>query len=228
MLSFLIFCWGFEGRGRDSPRRATPFSCSCKKRKQKKHAPAARIPFAGAKGQPAVLGRGAVPRNSLRATRCVQTDAASQITKRVCPSAHAPAPRPALLGTARRGLKMTRAIAALGPQHAGAARRARQAERSDGPCRLHPLSGCASPQVCPVAQRRGAQTAGRVSLGTFLPRSKKVPRPPGRVPASPLKPPAKDQKRELPAQARQGDPPDFPIKSNYRTIHRISLSKAAP
>ena len=52
-----------------------------------------------------MLGRGAVPRNSLRATRCVQTDAASQITKRVCPAAHAPAPRPALLGTARRGLK---------------------------------------------------------------------------------------------------------------------------
>lgn len=48
------------------------------------------------------------------------------------------------------------------------------------------------------------------------------------VPASPLKPPAKDQKRELPAQARQGNPPDSPIESNYRTIHRISLSKAAP
>ena len=52
-----------------------------------------------------MLGRGAVPRNSLRATRSVQTDAASQITKRVCPAAHAPAPRPALLGTARRGLR---------------------------------------------------------------------------------------------------------------------------
>lgn len=47
------------------------------------------------------------------------------------------------------------------------------------------------------------------------------------VPASPLKPSAENQKRELPTQARQG-PPDFPIESNYRTIHRISRSKAAP
>ena len=39
----------------------------------------------------------------------------------------------------------TRAFAALGPQHAGAARRDRQAERSDGPngCLLPTPSGCA-------------------------------------------------------------------------------------
>src|SRR5690606_23580719 len=47
----------------------------------------------------AVLGRGAVPQNSLRAPseRCAQTAAASQMLKRACPSAGTPAPRPALL-----------------------------------------------------------------------------------------------------------------------------------
>ncbi len=197
--------FGFASRGRDSPRRATPFSCACcKKRKQKKHAPAARIPFAGAKGQPAVLRRGAVPRNSLRAARFAQTDAASQITKRVCPSAHAPAPRPALLGTARRGLKPH-----AGHRCARPPTRRRCAPRSPGRAQRWPVSspppfrlrlgrggggvacaksrmlrgltrcGClsearsaqrvassaahpasVSPQVCPVAQRRGRRLRG--------------------------------------------------------------------
>ena len=73
-------------------------------RVQEKEAKEARpccpYPLRCAAGQPAVLARGALPRNSLRATRCVQTDAASQSTKRVCPAAHAPAPCPALLGFA--------------------------------------------------------------------------------------------------------------------------------
>ena len=54
----------------------------------------------------------------------------------------------------------TRAFAALGPQHAGAARRDRQAERSDGPngCLLPTPSGCAW----------GAQGAGwRVCRRTY-------------------------------------------------------------
>ena len=45
---------------------------------------------------------GGAPQNSLRATRSVQTTAASQYTKCVCPSAHARTPCPALLGTRRR------------------------------------------------------------------------------------------------------------------------------
>ena len=45
---------------------------------------------------------GGAPQNSLRATRSVQTTAASQCTKCVCPSAHARTPCPALLGTHRR------------------------------------------------------------------------------------------------------------------------------
>ena len=45
---------------------------------------------------------GGAPQNSLRATRSVQTTAASQCTKCVCPSALARRPCPALLGTRRR------------------------------------------------------------------------------------------------------------------------------
>ena len=141
-LFFVVILWVcFPGPG------LAPAGDSLFLRVQEKEAKEARpccpYPLRFAAGQPAVLGRGAVPRNSLRATRCVQTDAASQITKRVCPAAHAPAPRPALLGTARRGLKTTRAIAALGLGRAARSACALGAERSDGPCRPYPLSGCA-------------------------------------------------------------------------------------
>ena len=47
----------------------------------------------------------------------------------------------------------------------------------------HPAS--APPQVCPVAQAKGPQTWGRLSFGYFsLAKQRKVPRPPGRDPAS--------------------------------------------
>ncbi len=72
---------------------------------------------------------GGAPQNSLRAARSVQTAAASQCTKCVCPSAHARTPCPALLGTRRRepGERTSiRAIAALGPVSRAQAPRAAQ------------------------------------------------------------------------------------------------------
>ena len=72
---------------------------------------------------------GGAPQNSLRATRSVQTTAASQCTKCVCPSAHARTPCPALLGTRRREPRertSIRAIAALGPVSRAQAPRAAQ------------------------------------------------------------------------------------------------------
>ena len=72
---------------------------------KEKAAPSLRPPYAlsGERGQPAMLGPGVVPQNSLRSSNSAQTAAASQITKRVCPSAHTPTPAPALLGAASRG-----------------------------------------------------------------------------------------------------------------------------
>ena len=109
----------------------------------KKGRPYCARPFAALRATCDARTEGA-PQNSLRATRSVQTTAASQCTKRVCPSAHARTPCPALLGTRRREpgeRTSTRAIASLRcarPRLAGASasRCAGQAERSDGP------SGC--------------------------------------------------------------------------------------
>jgi len=71
---------------------------------KEKTTPSLRPPSPGGRwGQPAMLGPGVVPQNSLRSSNSAQTASASQITKCVCPSAHAPTPGPALLGAARRG-----------------------------------------------------------------------------------------------------------------------------
>ena len=111
---------------------------------------------------------GGAPQNSLRATRSVQTTAASQCTKRVCPSAHARTPCPALLGTRRREpgeRTSTRAIASLRcarPRLAGASatRCANWAERSDGPNGCW-LFGCSA-----VPPLLAAPAAGRLWGGT--------------------------------------------------------------
>ena len=88
-----------------------------------------------------MLDQGVRRRTHCALARSAQTTAASQFTKCVCPSAHAPPP--ALRFSARTegnpGRKTTQAIAALGLHRAGAARRERGAERSDGPCSFHPL-----------------------------------------------------------------------------------------
>ena len=130
---------------------------------------------------------GAAPQNSLRAARSVQTTAASQCTKCVCPSAHARTPCPALLGTRRREPRVrtsTRAIASLRcarPRLAGASatRCAVGAERGDGPrgcsavgC-LAPHPATAPPQGCPFAPRRGRRLGVAFSLVTFFWRSKR-------------------------------------------------------
>ena len=114
---------------------------------------------------------GGAPQNSLRATRSVQTTAASQCTKCVCPSAHARTPCPALLGTRRREPRVrtsTRAIASLRcarPHLAGASasRCAAWAERSNGPngCPAVRLFGCSA--VHPLL---AAPAAGRLRGGT--------------------------------------------------------------
>ncbi len=129
---------------------------------KEKAAPSLRPPFAllGERGQPAMLGPGVVPMNSLRSSNSAQTASASQITKCVCPSAHAPTPGPALLGAASRGgsgyrtaaasqLRLgsgTRAMRAADKLGAIALPRpsaatAHRAERSNGPkgARFHPL-----------------------------------------------------------------------------------------
>ena len=68
---------------------------------------------------------GGAPQNSLRAARSVQTAAASQCTKCVCPTAHARTPCPALLGTPRRE-------PATGPPH-GPSLRSAPSARAQAP-----------------------------------------------------------------------------------------------
>ena len=76
----------FRFAERKSPKKGRPY-CAC--------------PFAALRATCDARSGGA-PQNSLRAARSVQTTAASQCTKCVCPSAHARTPCPALLGTHRR------------------------------------------------------------------------------------------------------------------------------
>ena len=93
------------------------FFCFAKRKSPKKRRPCCACPFAALRATCDARAEGA-PQNSLRAARSVQTTAASQSTKCVCPSAHARTPCPALLGTHRREPRArtsTRAIAALGP-----------------------------------------------------------------------------------------------------------------
>ena len=81
-----------------------------KKVTKEKAAPLAVSPS----GQPAMLGRGAALPNSLCSLRSRRSNSGSESDHEARMLRCAPAPRPALLGTARRGLKMDRAIAALG------------------------------------------------------------------------------------------------------------------
>jgi hypothetical protein len=86
-------------------RRRSNFLLAAKRKSPKRRRPPVCVPHrpVGRWGQPAMLGPGVVPQNSLRSSNSAQTAAASQFTKRVCPSAHTPTPGPALLGAARRG-----------------------------------------------------------------------------------------------------------------------------
>ena len=87
--------------------------CFAKKKVTKeKGDPTGRVPPLRC-GQPVMLGRGAALPNSLRSLRSLRSNSGSEsVYASACFAA--PAPLPALLGTARRGVKSIRAIAALG------------------------------------------------------------------------------------------------------------------
>ena len=184
-----------------------------------------------------MLGQRVRRRTHCALTRSVQTTAASQCTKCVCPSAHARTPCPALLGTRRREPRertSIRAIAALGPVSRAQAPRAAQTGPSAAMARVDvrlskPLlaapaagrlrggtrvgarvlreltrRGCLNEAATqrsefhgaprnrhaaglPLRTAKGSQTGGRLSFGYFsLAKQRKVPRPPGRLPASAL------------------------------------------
>ena len=152
-MTFLCIRWGdrsdssrrlliWRRRPGCAPGGAVPFFVSPKKG-TKERRPQVCDPSAALRGKPASRGLRGAPQNSLRAARSVQTTAASQSTKRVHAALHAPPRKPRAAGAATGGLKSTRAIAALGPQGAGAARRVCGAERSDGPNGLQTPCGCA-------------------------------------------------------------------------------------
>ena len=126
---------------------------------------------------------GGAPQNSLRATRSVQTTAASQCTKCVCPSAHARPPCPALLGTRRREPQNGQPhgpllrFAALGPNSRAQAPRAAQARPSAAMARMDVrLFGCLDVRLshpCWLRLRRGG--CG-VSMGVEAPMLRELTR----------------------------------------------------
>ncbi len=72
------------------PAAHLPSFASSKEGRPRKDDPAARVPLAGGEGAACDARSWGAPRNSLRSSNSAQTSAASQMTKRVCPSAHAP------------------------------------------------------------------------------------------------------------------------------------------
>ena len=123
----MCLCESFEGRGRGvRPAAQVLFFASSKKSTQKKDDPAVRDPSAAGAGATCDARARGLPLNSTARAkaRSAQTKAASQTTKHARSDAHA-APRPVLLGTARREPEQphgpSRCSAFLG------------AERSDGP-----------------------------------------------------------------------------------------------
>lgn len=93
------------------PRRANLLSFAPpKESRQRKGGPTGRVPFGAVRDARA----GGKQPNSLRSLRSLRSNSGSESEHEARMLRCAPAPRPALLGTARRGLKMDRAIAALG------------------------------------------------------------------------------------------------------------------
>ena len=130
---------------------------SPKESRQRKGDPTCRVPSLRC-GQPAPRRcRGAL-QNSLRASRCAQTAAASQMTKQLLPHAAQLPPRQRRVAGASRTDGTERAIASLGPAHTARSARALGAERSDGPCGFPtPLWTCREAQWSECA--RAAQHA---------------------------------------------------------------------
>ena len=125
-----------------APGGAVPFFVSPKKG-TKERRPHFACPSAALRATCGARSRGGIAELTSRLRRSVQTTAMSQFTKRMHAALHAPAPRPALLGTRRGEWETTRAIASLGPEHAARSARALWAERSDGPNGLQTPCGCA-------------------------------------------------------------------------------------
>ena len=126
----MCLIWGREPGC--APGGAVTFSCLAKRKSPKRRRPYCACPFAALRATCDARAEGA-PQNSLRATRSVQTTAASQCSKCVRPSAHARTPCPALLGTHRREPRArtsTQAIAALGLYRARGCNRHAQRRRS--------------------------------------------------------------------------------------------------
>ncbi len=139
----------------------------------KKGRPYCLRPLRCATGQPGVLGHGVRRRTHCALTRSVQTTAASQFTKRVCPSAHAPPRALRAPGAYRRepaNRTSTRAIAALGPACAARGACAREMGPSAAKARAAAwLFGCwmfDCPTPCWLRLRRGG--CG-VSMGVEAP-----------------------------------------------------------
>ncbi len=144
---FVPRVWSMGG-GRESPGVRVTFFWVVKRKSPKKRRPYSLRPFASLRATCGARSGGAL-RNSLRAARYAQTTAASQFTMRVSFGTRSPhALRSSAHPEGMGDPTSTRAIAALGPERAGASRRDRQAERSNGPCgclavRLPTPCGCA-------------------------------------------------------------------------------------
>ena len=154
--SLICFVFGIKERafakdgGRESPGVRVTFFRVAERKSPKKGRPYCARPFAALRATCDARTEGA-PQNSLRATRSVQTTAASQCTKCVCPSAHARTPCPALLGTRRREPKNGHPqgpllrCAALGPVSRAQAPRAAKAGASAAMARMDVrLFGCSA------------------------------------------------------------------------------------
>ena len=168
-----------EGGGRESPGRRVPFFRVAERKEPKKGRPCCARPSATLRATCDARSGGA-PQNSLRAARSVQTTAASQCTKCVCPSAHARTPCPALLGTRRREPKNGHPhgpllrFAALGPVSRAQAPRAAQAGPSAAMARMD--VGCLDVRLstpCWLRLRRGG--CG-VSMGVEAPMLRELTR----------------------------------------------------
>ena len=136
-----------QGGGRVSARRPTHFSLLRQRKVSKRKATHSLRPLRCAARQ---TSGGALAGCAVElATRCaLRSNNHGESDNEACVLRHTLTPQPprrrrSQMGVSRR--TATRAIAALGPQHAGAVRRDRQAERSNGPngCLLPTPFGCA-------------------------------------------------------------------------------------
>ncbi len=207
-MSFDWPCSGWMRRSRDVRPAAQSLSfASPKERNQRKGDPAGCDPSLRC-GQPAPRRwRGAL-QNSLRALRCAQTAAASQITKPLLPHAAQRPPRHRHVTGASRRDPSGRAIASLGRREntkegqgcaaalltrgpgplcvrRGAQRLADQGPRMFERSEFARTPPAASTAGCPEAKRRGRRQWGRLFFADFLlAKQKKVRPPPGGTPGS--------------------------------------------